>query len=65
MRRKTNNKTIVIPVFFFQLTDVMVDTDPFKTQLETTETVSQFNRTTKISLKGKFGAELSKEIIGT
>ena len=47
-----------------KLSDVMVDTEPMKTGPVESQLMSDFNRTAKLSLKGKFGAELSKEIVG-
>lgn len=47
----------------FQLTDVMIDNEAFKTKAVECPLMSEYNRTTKLSLKGKFGAEISKEIL--
>lgn len=47
----------------FQLTDVMVDCEPFKTSPVTRDFMSEYNRTTKLSLKGQFGADICKEIV--
>jgi len=52
--------TFVLP----QLSDILKDPEPFKLQAVTSDTMSEFNRSSKISLKGKFGAELTKEILG-
>jgi hypothetical protein len=51
-------------LIYLKLTDVMVDTEPMKTGPVESQLMSDFNRTTKLSLKGKFGAQLSKEIVG-
>ncbi|KAH3748363.1 hypothetical protein DPMN_182807, partial [Dreissena polymorpha] len=47
----------------FQLTDMMVDRKPLNVKMTTTDLVQEFNRTSKLSLKGKIGAEICKEII--
>lgn len=47
----------------FQLTDVMVDRDHFKTKPVATSLMSDYNRTTKLSLKGQFGGDICKEIV--
>ena len=40
-----------------------MDKEPLKTPTDTEDMISDYNRDTKLSLKGKFGAELSKEIL--
>ncbi|WAR09990.1 hypothetical protein MAR_035066 [Mya arenaria] len=47
----------------FQLTDVMMVQKPLGISTQQTDLVSEFNRTSKVSLKGKIGAEISKEIL--
>lgn len=47
----------------FQLSDILMDKEPLKTPTDTEDMISDYNRDTKLSLKGKFGAELSKEIL--
>lgn len=42
----------------------MINTDALKTEPVEETLMSEYNRTTKLSLKGKFGAEISKEILG-
>ncbi|KAL4216990.1 Deafness [Mactra antiquata] len=41
----------------------MMDTEPLKSKPAVSQLMSEYNRISKISLKGKFGAEISKEIL--
>ena len=41
-----------------------MDRKPLVTALVDTDLVAEFNRTSKVSLKGKLGAEICKEILG-
>lgn len=47
----------------FQLSDILMSKDPFKTTTDKEDMMTDYNRDTNLSLKGKFGAELSKEIL--
>ena len=40
-----------------------MEKEPFTTEVVTEPLMSDYNRDTKLSLKGKFGAELCKEIL--
>lgn len=42
----------------------MMETEDLKTTPVESQLMSDYNRVSKISLKGKFGAEISKEILG-
>lgn len=47
----------------FQLSDILMDKEPFTAKSDTEPMMTDYNRDTKLSLKGKFGADLCKEIL--